>query len=152
MPPWERLKPFVVVGAVGAVVAGWMLVFETGTEDAEWSAEWKPPDTLRGKAVAIKTRDVETTAEREKRLATKHKELRDEVGNVKKSILGDRKVTRGDDVLPDAPELGADVEYSPREACMQMKLEYPERYGDVDCMSDKYDSSEVWWKLGPHGE
>jgi hypothetical protein len=152
VPPWERLKPFVVLGATGVGALVWVLAFETSSNSSDWGSEWSPQGDLRGKSVAIKVRDVETTAEREKRQALKNRELRDDIGSVKKSLLGDKHHTRGDDIQPENPELPPGFEYNPRDACLQMKLEYPERYGEVDCMSDKYDSPEVWWKVGPHGQ
>jgi hypothetical protein len=78
--------------------------------------------------------------------------VRDEVGNMKKSILGDRRRTRGDDIIPEAPPVPEGFEFNPREACLQMKLEYPERFGKVDCMSERYDNLDPWWKVGVHGQ
>ena len=33
-----------------------------------------------------------------------------------------------------------------------MKMEFPERYGSVDCMSDRYDNPDPWWKVGRDGQ
>jgi hypothetical protein len=153
VPRWERKKSLLVVGAAAAAIAAWALAFQTGAESPEWNAEWRLPSASRGKTISINSRDVETDAERAKRLAPiGDKEVREDLGAVKRSILGDKRPMRGNDIEPEEQELTPDVEYNPREACLQMKLEYPERYGNVDCMSDKYNSNEVWWKVGPHGE
>ena len=70
MPRWERHKPLLAVGAAGAAIVAWALAFQTGAESPDWNAEWRPNQALRGKAIAIHAREVETRAEREKRLAS----------------------------------------------------------------------------------
>lgn len=144
MPPWERLKPVAVVGAVVAAGLTWALAFNNGWSSSDWNQEWHNPSDVRGKSVYIGNKEVETTDEREKRLA-KSKLLREEAGTVKKSILGDRRRTRGDDIIPENPPLPEGFDYNPREACQQMKMEFPERYGNVDCMSDRFDNPDPWY-------
>ena len=129
----------------------WVLAFRTGWDSPEWNEEWHNPSDVRGKTVYIGNKDVETVAEREKRLA-KVKIVNGEVGALKKTVLGDNRKTRGNDIVPETPPLPEGFDFNPREACLQMKLEFPERYGKVDCMSDRYDSPEPWWKVGVHGE
>jgi hypothetical protein len=150
MLPW--VKPLAAVGVVVAAAATWVLVFRSGWSSTDWDNEWNVPSATRGKTVYIGSKDVETTADREKRLAIKAKELREDVGSVKKSILGDRRQIRGDDIIPETPDLPEGFDFNPREACLQMKMQFPDRYEKVDCMSDRYDSSDPWWKLGVHGQ
>ncbi len=94
----------------------------------------------------IDDRHVETTEEREKRLAPAAKDLRDDLGTVKRDVLGNGHKTRGNEVRGErrAPPPGYD--YNPREACLQMKMTFPERYQKVDCMDRKYDSTDPWWQ------
>jgi hypothetical protein len=153
MPPWERVKPLVGVGVLVAAALTWVFAFRTGWASGDWSDnEWKLPSDTRGKTVYIGNKDVETTLEKEKRKAIKNKDLREEVGNMKKSLLGDHRKTRGDDIVPESPPVPEGFEYNPREACLQMKMEFPERYGGVDCMSDRYDNPDPWWKVGRDGQ
>lgn len=151
MLPWERLKPLIGVAVAGVAALTWVLVFRTGWSSSnDWNQEWNNPTDTRGKSVYIANREVETTAEREKRL-TKLKLLNGEIGAAKKSVLGDRRTIRGNDIIPEQAPVPEGFEYNPREACLQMKMEYPERYGKVDCMSDRYDSGGNWWEVGRHG-
>jgi hypothetical protein len=153
MLSWERVKPLAVVGMVASAGLVWVLAFRFGWANGDWSSGWGegPPET-RGKTVYIGSKDVETNAEKEKRLETSTKGVREQVGNMKKSILGDRRKTRGEDIVPEVPPVPAGFEYNPREACLQMQMEYPERYGKVDCMSDRYDNPDPWWKVGRQGQ
>lgn len=150
MPPWERVKPLAALGMVGAAALVWAFAFRSGWAGGDGVSGWgEGPAETRGKAVVIGNTDVETTDEREKRLdSSKSKSVRDQVGNVKNSLLGDHRKTRGEDIIPETAGPPEDFEYSPREACMQMKLQYPERFGKVDCMSDRYETSDPWWKGG----
>jgi hypothetical protein len=145
MPPWKRVKPLVGAGVVVAAALTWVLAFRTGWADSDWKDEWQTPSEIRGKSVVIGNRNVETVIEKEKRLA-KDRTLQQGAGALKRSFLGDQRKTRGDDIVPEGPELPEGFDYNSREACQQMKLEFPERYGQVDCMSDAYNSSEPWWK------
>ena len=145
MPAWERYKPLAVIGVVGAAALTWVLVFETGWANGDWNAEWAGPTDTRGKSVYIGNKLVETNEEREKRLAPGAKDIKDDLRTMRQGVLGDGHKTRGDDVRGErrAPPPGYD--YNPREACMQMQMQFPERYRNVDCMDDKYDSTEPWW-------
>jgi hypothetical protein len=138
-----------LIGVVGAAALTWVVAFETGSVNGDWNAEWSSPSETRGNTVYIGNGHVETTEEREKRLAPAAKDLRDlkdDLGTMKRSVLGDGHKTRGDDVRGEhiAPPPGYD--FNPREACQHMQMTYPERYKNVDCMSDKYNSSEPWWQ------
>jgi hypothetical protein len=147
MVSWQRVKPLAALGALGAAGLFWVLAFQSGWASGEWSTGFGDVDT-RGKTIHIGSKDVETREERDKRLETviKTKGLRDEVSDVKKSILGDRHRTLGDDIHAEHGPRPEGFEYNPREACLQMKMEYPERFGKVDCMSDRYDSKDPWWE------
>lgn len=152
MLPWDRLKPLAGAGIVGAAALTWVLVFQTGWSNSDWNSEWSPPTALRGKTVVIHNKKVETTAEREKRLEVKYKEVHEGISKVKKDLLGDARKTRGNDIQPEAPELPPGFDYSPRESCLQLKMEYPERFGDADCMADKYNNPDPWWQVGIDGQ
>lgn len=147
MLSWERVKPLAVLGIVGAAVLCWVLAFQSGWASGEWSTGVADVDG-RGKTVHIGSRDVETTEEKEKRLQEliKTKGLRDDVNSVKKSLLGDGHRTRGDDIVPERPPLPEGYRFNAREACLQMKMEYPDRFENVDCMSDRYDGADPWWE------
>ena len=151
MPPWQRYKSLAVLGVVGAAALTWVLAFETGSASGDWNAEWAgSPTETRGKSVYIGSKIVETNQERDQRLAPANKDLRDDLGTMKKEVLGDSHKTRGEDVRGEhrAPPPGYD--YTAREACLQMKMQFPERYRDVDCMADKYDGVDPWWQVGGH--
>jgi hypothetical protein len=151
MPPLARLKPLAAIVVLAAAAAVWVFVFRSGWSNADWE-NGNASTATRGKTVYIGNKDIETTLDREKRLAVKAKDLRDEVGSVKKSVLGDQHKTRGDDIIPETPPLPEGFDFNPREACLQMKVEFPERYDNVDCMSDRYDNSDPWWKVGVRGQ
>ena len=141
------------VGVVVAAALTWFFAFRTGWASSdEWNQEWNNPSDTRGKGVYIGNKIVETPVEREERLA-KERSLRSELGAVKRSVIGDskQKTIRGNDIVPERPPPPPGFDFNPRDACIQMKMEYPERYGKVDCMSDKYDSVDNWWEVGPHG-
>ncbi len=142
MPRWEHNRLLFVAGAAGAAMVAWALAFRTGAESPEWNDEWTPSAALHG-TIAIQSHRVETAAEREERLASETKEIHEDLGEVKRAILGDKRPMLGNAIGPVGPEIAPDFEFSPREACLQMKLAYPERYGDVDCMSSQYDGSDV---------
>jgi hypothetical protein len=146
MPSWERLKPVAVAGVVVATVLTWVFAFRTGSaSSAEWNQEWNGG----GKGVYIGNKEVETPVEREKRLA-KDRILNGELGAMKKSVLGDKDKVRGNDIIPERPPPPPGFNFNPREACLQMKMEYPERYGNVDCMSDDYNGVDPWWETSRH--
>jgi len=152
MAPWKYLKPLAVLSLGGAAALAWVLAFRSGWANGEWSSGGEGLSETRGKTVYIGNKDVETNDEKEKRLDSKTKGVREEVGNVKKSLLGDRRRTLGEDIVPEVPPVPEGFEFNPREACLQMKMEYPERFGKVDCMSDRYDNPDPWWKVGPRGQ
>jgi hypothetical protein len=150
MLPWKRAKPLIGVGVVVAAALTWVLAFRTGWADGDWNQEWHAPSDTRGKSVYIGNKDVETAIEKEKRLA-KDKTIRQEAGSMKRSLLGDRRKLLGEDIVPETPDLPEGFEFNPREACMQMKMEFPERYGKVDCSNDKFNGDDPWWKRPQHG-
>jgi hypothetical protein len=152
MPPWIPVKPLAAIAVLVGAAGMWVFVFRSDWSNADWDNASNAPTAVRGKTVYIGNKEVETATEKEKRLATQNKALREEVGTMKKSILGDHKKTRGEDIIPENAPLPEGFDFNPREACLQMKMEFPERYGNVDCMSDRYDNPDPWWKVGVHGQ
>jgi hypothetical protein len=148
LPVFERARPLLVLGGVVVVGLIWVVAFKASSTNTAWDSEWSAPSDTRGKSVGVWNRDVETQAERDKRLATSREaaDLKDDLRDVKKSLLGNASKTRGNAVTMEKPELPRDLEFNAREACMQMKLEFPERYANVDCMSERYDSADPWWE------
>ncbi|APR77849.1 Hypothetical protein A7982_03196 [Minicystis rosea] len=132
--------------AIVVVVLAWGIAFRScfiqGWSNMFGSAA--PP--TRGNAVAIKDKDVETTAEQQKRLEKHKSEIRETLSGLKTDLLGDTRKTRGD-TPRESKTIPRDVaRYTQRDACFQMKLEYPDRFGDVDCMEGDYDDTEPWFK------
>lgn len=147
-PALERLRPYAGAIAVAAAIATWALVFREGASDKQWNDNEVLGSSIqtRGKEVALRNSEVETTAEREKRLTKRFKSLRDMKNDLKKEVMGEGKATRGDRVMEDPGEAIPDhFKVPPREACLQLKLEYPDRFGKLDCMAEKYDSPDPWW-------
>ena len=138
--------------AVAAAVGLWGVALRAGWANDAWTADWSPAAETRGKPVYLQSKLVETAQEKEKRLAEQRLGLREEAGKLKRSLLGDRRRMLGEDIVPEAPPLPAGFEYSPREACLQVKLEYPERFGKVDCMSDQFNNPDPWWTVGAMGQ
>jgi len=150
MPSWERLKPVAGVGVVVAAALTWVLAFRTGSASSdEWNQEWNLSAETRGKGVYLGNKEVETPVEREKRLA-KARILNGELGAMKKTVLGDKEKVRGNDIVPARPPPPPGYNFNPREACIQMKMEYPDRYQKVDCMSEEYDGVDPWWETDRH--
>lgn len=151
---FERLKKYQNHLFIGTAVLAWAVVFKWGFASSEWSGFWASSAPLRGNTVAIREKEILSSAERKKRMEKQNSELKSVLDDVKKDLLGNDSATRGDDparrerriVIP------RDVSrYTQRDACFQMKLEHPERYGDVDCMSPAYDDVDPWWQA-PRGQ
>lgn len=141
LPSFERVKPLLLPIAAGVGALIWVVAFVTGSRNSAWD-DWSPPSTMRGKNVSVWDRSVETEAEHDKRVSAKMKSLglRDEAETIKREILGDKSKLRGDAIRPrDDDSSRDDDKFNPREACIQMKLQFPERYKDVDCMAERYD-------------
>lgn len=147
MEVWlERLRKYGRHLAIGFAVLAWAVAFKWGFASSEWSGFGWSQQQTRGDTVVIQNKAVETTAEREKRLAKQNSELKDAMSQLKKEYLGDDRKTRGDD-LKERKVLPRDVvHWTQRDACFQMKLEYPERFGEVDCMSEQYDDIDPWFR------
>jgi hypothetical protein len=65
--------------------------------------------------------------------------------DLKSSVVGNDAKTRGDTVHdPQIRPPKSAYDYTPREVCMKMKVNEPEKYKDVDCGSDKFASPEGW--------
>jgi hypothetical protein len=127
-----------------AAAAAWTVAFGWGWQGEGWQGFRIPAAETRG-------RHVETPAEQEQREAREESALREALRGARKELLGNRSRTRGDDLRSRAPITGAQPDevtgYTQREACMQMKLEHPERFGDVDCMSSAFDDDDPWFKV-----
>jgi hypothetical protein len=150
LPSFERVKPLLVPGGAALVALIWAIAFATGSTNSAWDSEWSAPAAMRGKNVVVWDRNVEgiveSQAEREKRLRNNTAEVKEHIGDMKKKLLGDRTKMRGDAIKPEKEALPSELEFNPREACIQMKLQFPERYTDMDCMSERYDSTDPWWE------
>lgn len=148
----ERLKKYQNHVFIGAAVLAWAMTFKFGFASSEWTGFWSSSAPLRGSTIPIREREVMSEAERRKRMAKPNSALKDEIdsakADMKKDLLGDRSTTRGfDPERRGRPSVPSDVRsYTQRDACFQMKLEHPERYGDVDCMSSAYDDVDPWWQ------
>lgn len=143
---WDRVRKYGNYGAVGAAVLAWGVAFKFGWGNSEWTGFWGQAQETRGNAVVIKEKRVETTAERAARLGKQNSDLDNAIRDLRKDLLGDNRPTAG--VAPKfRPRIPKDIaSYTQRDACFQMKLEFPDRFGDVDCMSDKYDDNDPWFK------
>ena len=145
----ERLRKYQGHAFAGAAVLAWAVAFKWGWGSSEWSGLWASAAPTRGNTVSIHERKVESAEERKKRLMKQNDELKATLSDLKKDVLGDRRATRGDDPFERdlRPVIPGDVaHYTQRDACFQMKLEFPDRFGDVDCMSSEYDDSDPWFR------
>jgi hypothetical protein len=146
----ERLRKYWRHLAIGTAVLAWAVAFKWGFASSEWAGfGWSTIET-RGGDIAIKEKAVESAAERAKRLAKQDTELKDALRDLKREYLGDSRKTRGND-LKERAVIPSDVaHWTQRDACFQMKLEYPEKFGDVDCMSPQYDDTDPWFRAPRH--
>lgn len=156
MEKWlERARKYGTYVVVGACVLAWAVVFKSGWGNSEWTGLWSSGEKTRGSSVVIKEKVVETTEERHKRQAkylrgvAQKRELDEKLRELRTEFLGNKSPTRGDP-LRFQQRIPKDVaRYTQRDVCFQMQLEEPERYKDIDCMSDQYDDKEPWFKA-PH--
>jgi len=130
---------------MGAAVLAWAAALEQGFGSSEWKGFWTSAAPTRGTTVAIHERRVESAAERKRRLAQQRSELKAVLSDLRKDMLGDHRRTRGDDPREHTVVPRDVARYTQRDACFEMKLEYPDRFGDVDCMSDEYDDIDPWF-------
>ena len=79
-----------------------------------------------------------------------NKEVDQKLDELRAKVLGKNEETRGKKVY--APQIRppkSAFDYTPREVCLQMKINHPDRYKDVDCASDKFSSPDGWiWTPG----
>jgi hypothetical protein len=120
---------------VGVVASGWVAAFSSGFRASDW------PSVLPGGSHDTDGRVVETPVESEERQAPKAREIVEHVRSVRRSVLGDGARTRGDDVRRRRQALPPGHDVTPREACLEMRLAYPEQFGSVDCSSSRYDGT-----------
>jgi hypothetical protein len=155
----ERLRQYQRHLAVGVVVLAWAVAFRWGFAGSDWEgAWWGSAPTTRGDAVVIKEKEVLTEAERQGRLAKQKKELGDtfrEIKDVarsgKKQLVGDRRQTRGDDLRKEEELDPETATWTQREMCQNMKVQFPDRFRDVDCMSNEYDDTMPWYQVPQKG-
>ena len=130
-----RVKPFVGPAALLITAGAWILVFQAGWQTGDWAGFWFSPSEVRGNYVDIHDKKVETPVEREKRLGLDGNHVNETLYQAKKKLLGERARTLGNDVSPGRGSVPQMYRATEREACMEMKLEYPDRYANVDCTS-----------------
>lgn len=141
----KRIRPIVGVVSIVAVAVAWYFAFYWGAAQ-EWPTAMDTGDVTpsRGTRLGIWEKKVETPVERDQRINGRRTGLNAELRTLKEKTFGVGK-TKGNDVfgthgpLPD--EL---LNYTPREACEQMRLQYPDKFKDVDCASHKFDANEPW--------
>jgi hypothetical protein len=72
-------------------------------------------------------------------------EVKAELRELKGQVLGKSTNVRGDKVVGNVVKpQEQDFNYTPREVCVKMKLDYPEQYKDLDCSKPEYDSPHSW--------
>jgi hypothetical protein len=122
---------------LGVTAAAWGFAFVRGFAPSEWVGFSASPSITRGKDVkGAKKRAEEQTSE-----------IQGALSDLKKEMLGRDEKTRGYDVKGPRAYIPREMRrYTQRDACMQMKMEYPDRFGDVDCMSEKFDDIDPWWQ------
>jgi hypothetical protein len=147
----DRLKLLAGGVVVIGTASAWLLVFQSGWRGGDWTGFWSDSEQTRGDAVSIAGRRVETPVEREKRLGITGDHVNDTIYEAKKEVLGDRSRTQGDEVRRERGRIPEMYRYTEREACMEMKMEFPDRYKDVDCMSADM-SDDPWLGGPPRGE
>jgi hypothetical protein len=140
-----------VLGVLTLLALAWGLAIRVALSSGDGGSWSRAPAETEGRSVNTAGRVVETPAERERRLASSPSPIREELGKARRSLLGDRRRTRGDEIRPPAPLVPRGFDYSVREACERLKLEEPDRFDDVDCMSERYDDPDPWWTVGPQG-
>jgi hypothetical protein len=132
-----RRRKLATYAFVGVTVAAWGIAFSSAFAPSEWVGFSASPSRTRGKDVSGAKKPIEQ----------QNSEIDGALEGLKKDMLGRDGKTRGFD--PKGPRANIPREmrrYTQRDACMQMKLEYPDRFGDVDCMADKFDDIDPWWQ------
>lgn len=122
---------------IGATLASWGVAFGAGFAPSAWVGFTASPSLTRGQDVSGRKKPVDPRSS----------EIDGALADLKKELLGRDEKTRGAD--PRGPRARIPREmgrYTQRDACLQMKLEYPDRFGEVDCMSGKFDDSDPWWR------
>jgi hypothetical protein len=72
-------------------------------------------------------------------------EVKAGLGELKRDVLGKGSNVRGDKVIGNVVKpQEQDFNYTPREVCVKMKLDYPDQYKDLDCSKREYDSPHSW--------
>lgn len=108
----------------------------------------RPTDPLSAESEADRKADLARQRAREAANGpgAAERAVDEKLDDLKTSLLGKEPGTRGEEVRP--PRLGGVpkrlYDYTPREVCVQMKLDYPEQYADMDCSDDSFDSPFGW--------
>jgi hypothetical protein len=77
--------------------------------------------------------------------ATGEQAMKSELHDIKKDVLGGSAPNRGSKVVGGVLHArDEDMEFSPREVCLKMKLENPEQNKALDCSRKEYDSPNDW--------
>lgn len=66
------------------------------------------------------------------------KEVNRKLEELRASVLGKDDETRGKKVAPAKIPPKRILEFTPREVCIKMKIDFPDKYKEVDCASDKF--------------
>src|SRR5580693_6877741 len=96
-----RVKPLMGAVAFVGMAGAWIVVLRSGGQDADWDGFWSSPSEVRGNVVNTKGKLVETPLEREKRLGLDKNHVNETLYQAKKSLLGERAKTLGENVGPD---------------------------------------------------
>jgi hypothetical protein len=90
----------------------------------------------RGSGTASAASDVDRTGAGE---------VRSDLRELRGKVLGKSTNVRGDKVIGNVVKpQEQDFNYTPREVCVKMKLDYPEQYANLDCSKREYDSPHSW--------
>lgn len=142
----ERLRRYVRPAGLGVALLVWVAAFAWGFRSSPWVGFQAAEQPTKGRA-------VESESERKKRMeklkALDIRDVADPLRTVKKDMLGDRSKLRGREV-GGAPRVRQPW-VSRRRACLDLKLAYPDKFGELDCMAPKYDEDEDWPDDPPDG-
>jgi hypothetical protein len=96
------------------------------------------------------TPEEQTLSESEQARSRDDKAMDRKLEDLRAGVLGKDDKTRGSDIhAPQTRPSKSAYDYTPREVCWQMKINYPDRYKDIDCADSKYDGTQGWiWTPG----
>jgi hypothetical protein len=77
-------------------------------------------------------------------------EVKDGLRSIRGEVLGKNTQVRGDKVVGNVVKAQDEsFNYSPREVCVKMKLDFPDKYQNLDCSKPEYDSPHDWNDVNP---